>query len=93
VASKASPSVDVGTNTVALTLILWQRFIGLNKTGVFWMQTELQIRESLKHSVDRLVIRYRMERMARRLAWVGAIATICCLFLSIASLVVGRASW
>jgi hypothetical protein len=57
------------------------------------MQNELQIRQSLKQSVDRLVIRYRMERMARRLAWVGAIATICCLFLSIASLVVGRASW
>jgi len=34
------------------------------------MQSQLQIRESLKQSVGRLIIQYRIERMSRRLAWV-----------------------
>jgi hypothetical protein len=56
------------------------------------MQSQLQIRESLKQSVGRLIIQYRIERMSRRLAWVGAITSISCLILSIASMA-GRWSW
>jgi hypothetical protein len=56
------------------------------------MQSQLQIRESSKQSVGRLIIQYRIERMSRRLAWVGAIASISCLILSIASMA-GRWSW
>src|SRR5258708_7276144 len=54
------------------------------------MQSELQIRGSLKQSVDRLVIHSRIERMARRLAWVGAITFISWLILSIASIAAVR---
>jgi hypothetical protein len=57
------------------------------------MQSELQIWGSLKDSVDRLIIQYRIERMATRLAWVGAITSISCPILSIASIAAGRSSW
>jgi hypothetical protein len=54
------------------------------------MQSELQVRGSLKQSVDRLVIHFRIERMAGRLAWVGAVTSISWLILSIASIAAVR---
>ena len=57
------------------------------------MQNEIQIRESLKQSVDRLLIQYRIERVARRMAWVGAITFISLLILSIANMAARRWSW
>jgi len=57
------------------------------------MQNEIQIRESLKQSVDRLVIQYRIERAARRMASVGAITFISFLILSIANMAARRWSW
>jgi hypothetical protein len=40
-------------------------------------------REATKHAVGRLVIQYRVERAARRVAWFGAISFVVALILSV----------
>jgi hypothetical protein len=48
------------------------------------MQSELQMRG--KEPVDRLIVQYRIERMSRRLAWIGTITSISWAIASIASI-------
>ena len=40
-------------------------------------------REATKHAVGRLVIQYRVERAARRVAWFAAISFVVALILSV----------
>jgi hypothetical protein len=48
------------------------------------MQSKLQIRG--KEPIDRLIIQYRIERMSKCLAWIGAITSIAWAATSIASI-------
>jgi len=58
------------------------------------MQSDPHIRGALKQWVNRLIVQYRIERMARRLAWIGAITSISCVILSIAyPIATHRANW